>query len=222
MKTNGISLESQLSAAFDASENTNEDSALGVKPSKANEKKNYNNENQSPQNYTRNNVNNNTTKYEKESFTKPQIELATEFNKVSIDDIVKIIDIYKIYSQMDERVQKTTCSYLKIDIDSSPAVVVQTILSTTKSDVLGLTDLVSLRKDDGVSRVFNLLSLSDDRIEKLNDLVPLFIKDYNQIYTLSVDKISYCRILEHGLSNIQDKALNVLSPISVLLSQVNK
>jgi len=123
--------------------------------------------------------------------------------------------------RMNKRAQKTACNYLKVSPNSSPAEVVQAVLITTKSEISGLTDLVNLRKDEGVTRAFNLMSLSNDRLEKLNELIPLFIKNYNQDYSLQIDKVSYCRIVEHGISKISEQALEILRPVSLLLSQAN-
>lgn len=211
MKTKGISLESQLNAAFDASEDTNEASALGIKPEKHRE--------DIPTTVQREIVDN-TSK--ENNAIKPEINVLNNKQTVlSLENIVKVINIFNVYNTMEERAQKTACNYLKVSPNSSPAEVVQAVLITTKSEISGLTDLVNLRKDEGVTRAFNLMSLSNDRLEKLNELIPLFIKNYNQDYSLQIDKVSYCRIVEHGISKISEQALEILRPVSLLLSQAN-
>ena len=212
MKTKGISLESQLNAAFDASEDTNEASALGIKPEKTRE--------DVPTTVQREIVDNNTSK--ENNIIKPEINVLNNKQTVlSLENIVKVINIFNVYNTMEERAQKTACNYLKVSPNSSPAEVVQAVLITTKSEISGLTDLVNLRKDEGVTRAFNLMSLSNDRLEKLNELIPLFIKNYNQDYSLQIDKVSYCRIVEHGISKISEQALEILRPVILLLSQAN-
>lgn len=211
MKTKGISLESQLNAAFDASEDTNEASALGIKPETREDV---------PTTVQREIVDNNTSK--ENNIIKPEINVLNNKQTVlSLENIVKVINIFNVYNTMEERAQKTACNYLKVSPSSSPAEVVQAVLITTKSEISGLTDLVNLRKDEGVTRAFNLMSLSNDRLEKLNELIPLFIKNYNQDYSLQIDKVSYCRIVEHGISKISEQALEILRPVSLLLSQAN-
>ena len=199
MKTKGISLESQLNAAFDASEDTNEASALGIKPEKPRE--------DIPTTVQREIVDN-TSK--ENNAIKPEINVLNNKQTVlSLENIVKVINIFNVYNTMEERAQKTACNYLKVSPNSSPAEVVQAVLITTKSEISGLT------------RAFNLMSLSNDRLEKLNELIPLFIKNYNQDYSLQIDKVSYCRIVEHGISKISEQALEILRPVSLLLSQAN-
>ena len=215
MKSKGISLSEQLNKAYDASEFTNENEALGIKetvqepikqtvpkpvevpqkPAKVDFDNSYNQPKPTQENYA--NVIDNT---------------------ISEDNIKKIIDVFVAYSNLEPAV-KQTLAIVFLNVNSSPsyAKVVYTVLNSSRTDIRALEDLVVLRKYDGVNRAFELMSMDNDRLEKLHKYVEKFAKEYNQKNDIRENKVQYCRQLEHGISLISEKALDHLCPISELL-----
>lgn len=214
MKSKGISLSEQLNKAFDASESTNENEALGIKetvqePIKQTVSKYV----EVPQKPAKVDFDN--------TFNQPQ-PLQENYanvidNTISEDNIQKVIDVFKAYSNLDPTVKQTLALLLNVNSNPISSKVVYTVLNSSRNDIRALEDLVILRKYDGVNRAFELMSMDNDRLEKLHKYVDMFAKEYNQKSEIRENKVQYCRQLEHGISLISEKALDHLGPISELL-----
>lgn len=215
MKAKGISLSDQLNKAFNASESTNENEALGRKePVQEPVKQTVSKSVEVPQ------------KPEKVDFDnrfnqpKPLQENYANVidNTISEDNIKKVIDVFTAYSTLDPAIKQTLALvFLNVNSNSSHAKVVYTVLNSSRTDIRALEDLVTLRKYDGVNRAFELMAMENDRLEKLHKYVDVFAKEYNQKNNIRENKVQYCRQLEHGISLISEKALDHLGPISELL-----
>jgi hypothetical protein len=214
LKSKGISLSDQLNKAFDASESTNENEALGIKetvqePIKQTVSKYV----EVPQKPAKVDFDN--------TFNQPQ-PLQENYanvidNTISEDNIKKVIDVFTAYSNLDPTVKQTLALVFLKNSNPIPAKVVYTVLNSSRNDIRALEDLVILRKYDGVNRAFELMSMDNDRLEKLHKYVDMFAKEYNQKSEIRENKVQYCRQLEHGISLISEKALDHLGPISELL-----
>jgi hypothetical protein len=214
LKSKGISLSDQLNKAFDASESTNENEALGIKetvqePIKQTVSKYV----EVPQKPAKVDFDN--------TFNQPQ-PLQENYanvidNTISEDNIKKVIDVFTAYSNLDPTVKQTLALVFLKNSNPIPAKVVYTVLNSSRTDIRALEDLVILRKYDGVNRAFELMSMDNDRLEKLHKYVDMFAKEYNQKSEIRENKVQYCRQLEHGISLISEKALDHLGPISELL-----
>jgi len=215
LKAKGISLSDQLNKAFNASESTNENEALGRKePVQEPVKQTVSKSVEVPQ------------KPEKVDFDnrfnqpKPLQENYANVidNTISEDNIKKVIDVFTAYSTLDPAIKQTLALvFLNVNSNSSHAKVVYTVLNSSRTDIRALEDLVTLRKYDGVNRAFELMAMENDRLEKLHKYVDVFAKEYNQKNNIRENKVQYCRQLEHGISLISEKALDHLGPISELL-----
>ena len=223
MKSKGISLSEQLNKAFDASESTNENEALGIKQTV-----------QEPIKQTVQEPIKQTVPKSVEVPQKPaKVDFDNRFNQpqplqenyanvidntISEDNIKKVIDVFTAYSTLDPAIKQTLALvFLNVNSNPSPAKVVYTVLNSSRTDIRALEDLVILRKYDGVNRAFELMSMDNDRLEKLHKYVDMFAKEYNQKSEIRENKVQYCRQLEHGISLISEKALDHLGPISELL-----
>lgn len=215
MKSKGISLSDQLNKAFDASESTNENEALGIKetvqePIKQTVAKTVD----VPQKSAKVDFDN--------SYNQPksiQENYANVIdNTISEDNIKKIIDVFEAYSNLDPAIKQTLAVvFLNVNSIPSPSKVVYTVLNSSRTDIRALEDLVVLRKYDGVNRAFELMAMDNDRLEKIHKYVDMFAKEYNQKNNIRENKVQYCRQLEQGISLISEKALDHLGPISELL-----
>ena len=222
MKSKGISLSEQLNKAFDASESTNENEALGIKQTV-----------QEPIKQTVQELIKQTVPKSVEVPQKPaKVDFDNTFNQpqplqenyanvidntISEDNIKKVIDVFTAYSNLDPTVKQTLALVFLKNSNPIPAKVVYTVLNSSRTDIRALEDLVILRKYDGVNRAFELMSMDNDRLEKLHKYVDMFVKEYNQKNEIRENKVQYCRQLEHGISLISEKALDHLGPISELL-----
>ncbi len=214
MKSKGISLSDQLSKAFDASESTNENEALGIKgtvpePIKQTVPKSV----EVPQKPAKVDFDNRFNQ------SQPLQENYANVidNTISEDNIKKVIDVFTAYSNLDPTVKQTLALVFLKNSNPSPAKVVYTVLNSSRTDIRALEDLVILRKYDGVNRAFELMSMDNDRLERLHKYVDMFAKEYNQKNEIRENKVQYCRQLEHGISLISEKGLDHLGPISELL-----
>jgi hypothetical protein len=222
LKSKGISLSEQLNKAFDASESTNENEALGIK--------------QTVQEPIKQTVQEPIKQTFPKSVEVPQKPAKVDFdnrfnqpqplqenyanvidNTISEDNIKKVIDVFTAYSNLDPTVKQTLALVFLKNSNPIPAKVVYTVLNSSRTDIRALEDLVILRKYDGVNRAFELMSMDNDRLEKLHKYVDMFVKEYNQKNEIRENKVQYCRQLEHGISLISEKALDHLGPISELL-----
>lgn len=213
MKVNGkSSLESQLSAAFAASEDTEETDVLGINKQ---ENQKVKEEAYKPKP---------SPKPVEESvssqFGVPQYEEeSTSFEaQLSPKDVNKIVRIYSAFTKMDVDSQRTVVKFLNINSEKpTPENVVIAVLNASQSDYTLLSSLTELRNKSGAERAFELIAMPADWLIKLNKLVANFSNDYKQNYSADDEKISYCRDLEKGISSISPNATRYLEPLEKLL-----
>lgn len=221
MKSKGIDLGAQLNEAFKASEDGNEMEALGVKTASEVPSQPAVSPTATKTVEEKPKV---VTQVIEETKEVPQAKnpIATTIMDsatiISVESINKVINVYTDYLNMDPTVQKTTRAFLQVTEDS-PSKVVYSVLNSTKSDMIGLNDLVDLRVMDGVTRAFTLMELDNTRLSKLDELVTMFAKEYSQTHNMATEKVKFCKSLEKGISFIPEKALEHLAPISELLKK---
>lgn len=207
MKVKGMSsLESQLSAAFAASEDTDEGDVLGINKQ---EKQKVKEETYKPVEESID------TRFD---FSQTEEESSTIGTQLSPKDIGKIINIYSAFSNMNTNIQKVVLKYLKIKAEDSIAEkVVIAVLNASKSDYTLLSSLTKLKNESGASRAFELIAMSADELIKLDKLVSSFNKDYKQSNSVDVNKIKFCKDLEIGISTLNSNAIQYLEPVEKLL-----
>lgn len=213
MKVKGkSSLESQLSAAFAASEDTEETDVLGINKQEKQKVKEETYKQKTTQKTVEESV--------PSQFGVPQYEEeSTSFEaQLSPKDVNKIIRIYSAFTKMDVDSQRTVVQFLNINSEKPTSEdVVIAVLSASQSDYTLLSSLTELRNKSGAERAFELIAMPADWLIKLNILVAKFSKDYKQNYSVDDEKISYCRILEKGISSISPNATRYLEPLEKLL-----
>lgn len=212
MKVKGkSSLESQLSAAFAASEDTEETDVLGINKQ---EKQKVKEEAYKPKP---------TPKPVEESidsrFDIPQDEEETaSLTQFTAEDVNKIVRIYSTFSNMNTNTQRVVLGYLKIKAEDSIAEkVVIAALNASESDYTLLSSLTKLKNESGAARAFELIVMSADELIKLDNLVSSFNKDYKQTCSVDKDKIKFCKDLEIGISTLNSNAIQYLEPVEELL-----
>jgi len=207
LKVKGMSsLESQLSAAFAASEDTDEGDVLGINKQ---EKQKVKEETYKPVEESID------TRFD---FSQTEEESSTIGTQLSPKDIGKIINIYSAFSNMNTNIQKVVLKYLKIKAEDSIAEkVVIAVLNASKSDYTLLSSLTKLKNESGASRAFELIAMSADELIKLDKLVSSFNKDYKQSNSVDVNKIKFCKDLEIGISTLNSNAIQYLEPVEKLL-----
>lgn len=213
MKAKGISsLENQLSAAFAASEDTDEGDVLGINKQEKQKVKEETYKQKPTQKTVEESV--------PSQFGVPQYEEeATSFDtQLSPKDVNKIVRIYSAFTKMDVDSQRTVVKFLNINSEkTTPENVVIAVLNASQSDYTLLSSLTELRNKSGAERAFELIAMPADWLIKLDKLVTNFSNDYKQKYSADDDKISYCRTLEKGISSISPNATRYLEPLERLL-----
>lgn len=213
MKAKGMSsLESQLSAAFAASEDTEETDVLGINKQESQKVKEETYKQKPTQKTVEESV--------PSQFGVPQYEEeATSFDtQLSPKDVNKIVRIYSAFTKMDVDSQRTVVKFLNINSEKpTPENVVIAVLNASQSDYTLLSSLTELRNKTGAERAFELIAMPADWLIKLDKLVTNFSNDYKQKYSADDDKISYCRTLEKGISSISPNATRYLEPLEKLL-----
>jgi len=213
LKAKGMSsLESQLSAAFAASEDTEETDVLGINKQESQKVKEETYKQKPTQKTVEESV--------PSQFGVPQYEEeATSFDtQLSPKDVNKIVRIYSAFTKMDVDSQRTVVKFLNINSEKpTPENVVIAVLNASQSDYTLLSSLTELRNKTGAERAFELIAMPADWLIKLDKLVTNFSNDYKQKYSADDDKISYCRTLEKGISSISPNATRYLEPLEKLL-----
>lgn len=212
MKVKGkSSLESQLSAAFAASEDTEETDVLGIEKQKVKEET-YKPEPSPKPVPVEESID---TRFD---FSQDKEEATTFGNQLTAKEINKIIRIYSAFTNMDKNTQLVVLKYLNIETkDFISEEVVVSALNARQSDYTLLSSLTELRNKSGAERAFELIAMPADWLIKLDKLVTNFSNDYKQKYSADDDKISYCRTLEKGISSISPNATRYLEPVEKLL-----
>jgi hypothetical protein len=215
LKAKGISsLENQLSAAFVASEDSDEGDVLGINKQ---EKQKVKEEAYKPE-PTPKPVPVEESIDTRFDFSQTEEESSTIGTQLSPKDIGKIINIYSAFSNMNTNIQKVVLKYLKIKAEDSIAEkVVIAVLNARKSDYTLLSSLTKLRNESGASRAFELIAMTADELIKLDDLVSSFNRDYKQTCSVDNDKIKFCKNLEIGISTLNPNATQYLQPVTELL-----
>lgn len=213
MKVKGkSSLESQLSAAFAASEDTDEGDVLGINKQ---EKQMVKEETYKPEPSPKPVEESAPTKFEVPQYEEESTSLGIQ---LTTKDVNKIINIYSAFSNMNTNTQRVVLGYLKIKAEDSIAEkVVIAVLNASKSDYTLLSSLTKLKNESGASRAFELIVMSADELIKLDNLVSSFNKDYKQSNSVDVDKIKFCKDLEIGISTLNSNAIQYLEPVEKLL-----
>lgn len=134
---------------------------------------------------------------------------------MSKDYIRKVIMITDIYRSYDESIQGVVKKFIKAESDDIEDVI-YTTLTTDKTQITALIDLVELKEEDGTSRAFSLMSLDNDRLVQVSNLLSLFNTEYNAIDMNN--KIDFCRNLESGINTLKEESLDYLAPVKELLS----
>lgn len=133
---------------------------------------------------------------------------------VNTNTISKIINIYDLYKTYDGRTQSTVRKFVKVESDEIEKVIYG-VLTVNEADLYSLIDLVELKLEDGTSRAFSLMSLSDNRLAKVSELLMLFNPEYTEH---KIDnRIQFCRELEAGIETLKEESLKYLSPVKDLL-----
>lgn len=213
MKAKGMSsLESQLSAAFAASEDTEEGDVLGIeKQEKLNVKEETSKPNPTPKPVEESAP----TKFEVPQYEEESTSLGIQ---LTTKDINKIVRIYSTFSKMDVDSQRTVIQFLNVNSEKpTPADVVVSALNASQSDYTLLSSLTELKNKSGAERAFALIAMPNEWLIKLDKLVTNFSKGYKQTNSVDDDKISYCRALEKGISSISPNATRYLEPLEKLL-----
>lgn len=134
---------------------------------------------------------------------------------MSKDYIKRVIMITDIYRSYDDSIQGVVKKFVKAESDDIEDVI-YTTLTTDKTQITALIDLVELKEEDGTSRAFSLMSLDNDRLLQVSNLLSLFNTDYNSIDMNN--KIDFCRNLESGINTLKEESLDYLAPVKELLS----
>lgn len=129
-------------------------------------------------------------------------------------EISKVIQIYEKYNTFDERVQRTVLKHLNLELENQVEDVIFALLNYNKEDTMEL--LVELRLQDGVTRAFNLFALQEETLASINAIVESF-SPYKQTASLA-DKVEYCRVLERGIAEIPEKAIDHFRPLGELIN----
>lgn len=209
MKVKGMSsLESQLSAAFAASEDTDEGDVLGLNEQ---EKQKVKEETYKPKT---------VEKPISPQFDSPQFdeEPTTFETQLSTKEVTKIVRLYSTFVKMDTNTQRVVLRYLNIKAkDFTAEEVVVAALNANQSDFTLLSSLTKLKNESGASRAFELIAMSADELIKLDKLVSSFNKDYKQTQSIDDDRIKFCKDLEKGISTLNPNATQFLEPVEKLL-----
>lgn len=147
-------------------------------------------------------------KQENKPVEKPRQEVVTK------EYIKKIIDITEIYKSCTDSVKSVIKKFVNAESDEIEEVVYKT-LTTNREEVTALIDLVDLKKEDGTSRAFSLMSYDDNKIMQVSNLLLKFNHEYEAVNTN--DKIEFCRNLEKGIDTLKQESLEYLSPVRDLL-----
>lgn len=208
MKVKGkSSLESQLSAAFAASEDIDEGDVLGV------EKQKKEKETSKPKTVEK-------PISPQFQFDSPQFdeEPTTFETQLSTKEVTKIVRLYSTFVKMDTNTQCVVLRYLNIKAkDFTAEEVVVAALNANQSDFTLLSSLTKLKNESGASRAFELIAMSADELIKLDKLVSSFNKDYKQTQSIDDDRIKFCKDLEKGISTLNPNATQFLEPVEKLL-----
>lgn len=129
-------------------------------------------------------------------------------------EISKVIQIYEKYNTFDERVQRTVLKHLNLELENQVEDVIFALLNYNKEDTMEL--LVELRLQDGVTRAFNLFALQEETLASINAIVESF-SPYKQTVSLA-NKVEYCRVLERGIAEIPEKAIDHFRPLGELIN----
>lgn len=154
--------------------------------------------------------------------TMPKAMTTTHFNTtLNADSIAIMLAMCDMYREMDGNVQEVIKRFVQVDknLDTSPeqlSQVIYGILQVSDRQKVGLTDLVSLKEEERTSRAFSLISLSDDRLEAIQELTILFNNDFTPQNNVKSNKILFCRELENGIETLSSNTLSLLKPIDSL------
>lgn len=129
-------------------------------------------------------------------------------------EISKVIKIYEKYNTFDERVQRTVLKHLNLELENKVEDVIFALLNYNKEDTMEL--FVELRLQDGVTRAFNLFALQEETLASINAIVESF-SPYKQTVSLA-NKVEYCRVLERGIAEIPEKAIDHFRPLGELIN----
>lgn len=139
---------------------------------------------------------------------------SSELNEQTISSI---IDVYNAYSEMSDSEKKYLVGFLGLDSDES-AKVIYAVHTLDKSSLKALTSLVKLYNEDGVTRAFELMSMDEDELYAIEDIV-LSISRGSTVLDMKKGKINYCKSLESTISKISSTAMRNLIPIGSLLEK---
>ena len=148
--------------------------------------------------------------------TEPVIkeEARPSSNVMSKEYIKKVIMITDTYRSYDESIKGVIKKFIKAESEDIEEIIFKS-LSTNKTEVNALIDLVDLKREDGTSRAFSLMSYDDERLTQVSNLLAIFNSDYNIADT--DNKIEFCRNLEKGISSLKEESLEYLDPVRELL-----
>lgn len=206
------SLENQLSAAFAASEDTDEGDVLGINKQ---EKQKVKEETYKPEPSPKPVEESIDTRFD---FSQDKEETTSFGNQLTAKEINKIVRIYSAFTNMDKNTQLVVLKYLNIKTkDFISEEVVASALNAKQSDYTLLSSLTKLKNESGATRAFELIEMSADELIKLDNLVSSFNKDYKQPNSVDVDKIKFCKDLEIGISTLNSNAIQYLEPVEKLL-----
>lgn len=156
--------------------------------------------------------------------TMPSNDLFNNLNNFSvpIQEIKKIINSYKSYSALEENTKLFIKFFLNLTNDAKEEEIIHGILNVSEQELLGIKDLIELKQTDSTSRAFGLVSLTNERLMKLNHYTEIFTqKAHKQVIDIS-DKIEYCRALEQGISMIKETVISNLITVYQTLSKGSK
>lgn len=215
MKAKGISsLENQLSAAFAASEDTDEGDVLGINKQ---EKQKVKEESYKPE-QTPKPVPVEESIDTRFDFSQTEEESSTIGTQLTAEEVNKIVRIYSAFTNMDKNTQLVVLKYLNIKTkDFISEEVVVSALNAKQSDYTILSSLTKLRNESGATRAFELIAMPADELIKLDKLLSSFKKDYKQSHSVDVDKIKFCKDLEIGISSLSSNITQYLEPVEKLL-----
>lgn len=133
-----------------------------------------------------------------------------------LDGVIHMTDELR---SLDAQKTKSLHAFLQIDSEEQgEGDIVYALLQSEERRATALIDLVNLYREDGVSRAFSLMALSDLRLDNLSNIVTIFSnkEDYTA-KDLRTERIEFCRSLQEAIANFPSSILDNLESIAKIL-----